>query len=273
MCHSEPGAWHAPWPRYETKRCPSIGSKYNIGRTMFETDKIPTDWSDRLNFMDEVWVPTEHSRGIFEAYGVEKEKLHVVGEAVDTSFFKPQNISNIGIDIGIEYNSSDEFIGNEDEEARNAVKYIKSRAVEGTFIVLFVGKWEERKGIKLLISSFYEEFNDVDDVLLVMLTSAYHSTNCFGDKTKDVLLKLEEELISTSHHKSSDKREDMKIRNKMKKALENTPVTRLIFSDLPQRDLPSLYSLSNVLVSLNYVYCFFVLLFFSYPFFFFFSRL
>ena len=223
---------------------------------MFETDRIPSDWSDRLNFMDEVWVPTEHSRGIFEACGVEAEKLHVVGEAVDTSFFKPQNISNIGVDIGIEYSSSDEFIGNQDEEAGNVLKYIKSRALDGTFIVLFVGKWEERKGIKLLISSFYEELNDVDDVLLVMLTSAYHSTNHFEDETNNVLLKLEEELISTNH-KSSDKREDMKIRNKMKKARENIPVTRLIFSDLPQRDLPSLYSLSNVLVSLNYVYFFF----------------
>ena len=106
VCHSEPGAWHAPWPRYETKRCPSLGSKYYIGRTMFETDRIPSDWSNRLNFMDEVWVPTEHSRGIFETYGVQKEKLRVVGEAVDTSFFKPQNISN----IGIEYSTSDEFI-------------------------------------------------------------------------------------------------------------------------------------------------------------------
>lgn len=214
---------------------------------MFETDRIPTDWSDRLNFMDEVWVPTEHSRGIFEACGVKKEKLHVVGEAVDTSFFQPQNISN----TGIKYSSSKDLIGYEDEVLRNVLKYIKSRALKGTFIVLFIGKWEERKGIKLLINSFYEEFNDVDDVLLVMLTSAYHSADNFEDETKDVLLKLEEELITNSD-KSSDKINDIKI--KMKKALGNIPFTRLIFSDLHQSDLPSLYSLSNVLVSLDNVY-------------------
>lgn len=214
---------------------------------MFETDRIPTDWSDRLNFMDEVWVPTEHSRGIFEAYGVKKEKLHVVGEAVDTSFFQPKNIGNIGIEYFPEHLK---YV--EDEVSRNALNFIKSRALKGTFIVLFVGKWEERKGIKLLISSFYEEFNDVDDVLLVMLTSAYHSADRFEPEIKNFLFKLEEELISTSD-KSSDKINAIKI--KMKKARGNFyPSTRIVFSDLHQSDLPSLYSLSNVLVSLDNVY-------------------
>ena len=33
-------------------------TRYTIGRTMFETDRIPSGWAERLNVMDEVWVPS-----------------------------------------------------------------------------------------------------------------------------------------------------------------------------------------------------------------------
>ncbi len=71
ICHSEPGAWHAPSPNYHTTRCPpskpfmSASTYYSIGRTMFETDRIPSGWVTRLNFMDEVWVPTKFAHDIF----------------------------------------------------------------------------------------------------------------------------------------------------------------------------------------------------------------
>lgn len=209
---------------------------------MFETDRIPSDWSNRLNFMDEVWVPTEHSREIFEKYGLQKDKLHVVGEAVDTTFFAPQDIRNIGIDNS----SSEEFTVSQHSETRKILKYIKKRVLEGTFIILFVGKWEERKGIKLLLNSFYEEFSDVDDVLLVILTSAYHSGGHFEDESKKIIIELGERMIRNSTIPSNVTKN---MKNKMKKAVQNDPVTRLVFSNLPQRDLPALYSLSNVLVS------------------------
>ena len=56
ICHSEPGAWYAPYPKYHTSRCPPTNANYKIGRTMFETDTIPSGWDTRLNFMDEIWV-------------------------------------------------------------------------------------------------------------------------------------------------------------------------------------------------------------------------
>ena len=66
---------------------------YSIGRTMFETDTIPSGWVDRLNYMDEVWVPTQFAREIFAANGVHMTKLRVVEEAVDTTFFTYSNRS------------------------------------------------------------------------------------------------------------------------------------------------------------------------------------
>lgn len=56
ICHSEPGAWHPA--RYSTSRCPPEGARYAVGRTMFETDRVPSGWADRMNEMDEIWVPT-----------------------------------------------------------------------------------------------------------------------------------------------------------------------------------------------------------------------
>jgi hypothetical protein len=92
ICHSEPGAWHPPGQppsSWEHVACPPPGARYSIGRTMFETDRLPDGWAPRLNAMDEVWVPSAHSRDVFERGGVMPSKLHVLGEPVDTDFFDP----------------------------------------------------------------------------------------------------------------------------------------------------------------------------------------
>lgn len=40
-------------------------------------------------------------------------------------------------------------------------------------------RWEERKGWKILIESYFSAFAATDDVLLVLLTNAYHSSSDF----------------------------------------------------------------------------------------------
>ena len=87
VCHSEPGAWHPS--RYPTARCPPPGSLASIGRTMFETDRLPSGWSERLQRMDEVWVPTEFSRRVFVQGGVDEHRVVVVPEPVDVDTFRP----------------------------------------------------------------------------------------------------------------------------------------------------------------------------------------
>lgn len=95
VCHSEPGAWHAPTPRYYTNDCPPPDAvDYKIGRTMFETDRLPDGWVARMQYMDEVWVPSSHSARIFMDAGVEEEKVIVVGEPVDTDTFHPTDRGN-----------------------------------------------------------------------------------------------------------------------------------------------------------------------------------
>lgn len=55
---------------------------------------------------------------------------------------------------------------------------------------LFVGKYETRKGIDILLRAYFKEFSSLsDNVLLVFLTSAYHSSNDFEQKIGDTINK------------------------------------------------------------------------------------
>ena len=60
-----------------------------VGRTMFETDRLDPEHVRRVNAMREVWVPTRWSAAVFEASGVERDKIRVVPEAVDARRFDP----------------------------------------------------------------------------------------------------------------------------------------------------------------------------------------
>ena len=285
ICHSEPGAWHAPYPNYETKRCPSSDSIYTIGRTMFETDRIPSGWIDRLNFMDEIWVPTEFSRKIFEENGVEKNKIKILGEPVDTIFFSPQNTDKI------DYNKILGKNGDIDGETLKTIRnfeFLRKKLLSGTIIFLFVGKWEERKGIKLVLKAYYDTFSKGQNVLLVLLTSAYHSENNFEDEVK---LFLKDEKIKKNNNDLNPNKNKYGNKNKNndenqmsgtgenddkgvkkeenyegKLVLENnesvpmiydTDPSYLILKSIGQKFLPTLYSLATVLVSEMFVnkYC------------------
>lgn len=143
ICHSEPGAWHPAW--YSTSRCPPAKAAYTIGRTMFETDRLPAKWEERCNQMDEVWVPGNFHVGIFEKAGVDRSKIISIPEAVDVNFFNP------------------------------SVLPMKLSGDENNFRFLSIFKWEKRKGWDILLKAYWEEFNHSDAVTLYILTKKYHS--------------------------------------------------------------------------------------------------
>lgn len=212
ICHSEPGAWYTPYPNYHTSVCPPPEAVYKIGRTMFETDRIPDGWIPRLNYMDEIWVPTVFAKEIFIKEGIPPSKLVVVGEPVDTDFYKP-----------LYPYTTDIALFNKSERSWKIPRSLTNIPLD-RFIFLFVGKWEERKGIKILLRAYFREFTASDKVALVMLTSSYHSTDDFHTEVKRFLVK--DKLLSPS---------------------VEAPVY-LILSGIPQRDMPALYALADVLV-------------------------
>lgn len=66
-----------------------------VGRAMFETDGVPPGWVEKMNQMDEVWVPSQWNVGTFTNAGV-TAKLVVIPEAVDTEHrFNPVRVLNV----------------------------------------------------------------------------------------------------------------------------------------------------------------------------------
>eukprot|EP00945_MAST-04E_sp_MAST-4E-sp1_P001223 g1223.t1 len=149
VCHSEPGAWHpSRWP---TAMCPPPRSKYTVGRTMFETDRLPDGWDERLNKMDELWVPADFHVKTFREGGAKASKLVVLGEPVDIDFFNPDDARELTVPRG------------DERETR--------------FLSIF--KWETRKGWDVLLKAYFHEFKEADNVCLYLLTNPFHSTSDF----------------------------------------------------------------------------------------------
>ncbi len=110
----------------------------NIGRTMFETDRISEAWVSRCNRMDEVWVPSAFNLESFASSGVCRHKLHVVPGAVDCHLFDP---------------------------ARHEPMPLPQRAAYN-FLAMF--EWSARKGWDVLLSAYLQEFSAEDDVCLYL---------------------------------------------------------------------------------------------------------
>ncbi|HXC78248.1 MAG TPA: glycosyltransferase, partial [Candidatus Acidoferrum sp.] len=134
----------------------------NIGRTMYETDRIPKDWIDPCNQMDEIWVPSAFNVETFARSGVVREKLYRIPGVINTDRFRA-----------------------------DLVPMYLPRA-EG-FVFLSVFAWSLRKGWDVLVRAFLEEFDHGEDVTLVLkvlphwnVTLAQHEAD-LGAYVRDVL--------------------------------------------------------------------------------------
>ncbi len=111
----------------------------NIGRTMFETDRIPADWVAPCNQMDQIWVPSKFNLATFANSGVETDKLKVI----------PGAINSTNYDLKLE-----------------------PLPVNGRrgYNFLSVFDWSLRKGWDILLRAYLEEFQPEEDVALIIKT-------------------------------------------------------------------------------------------------------
>ncbi|KAF0169898.1 MAG: wbdA, partial [Limisphaerales bacterium] len=113
---------------------------YHVGRTMFETDRIPTDWAGCCNAMDEVWVPSQFNVETFANSGVERDKLVVIPGAVDEGLFAPAKHTPLALPNPARFN----------------------------FVSVF--EWSGRKAWDVLLAAYLREFSAEDDVCLHLRT-------------------------------------------------------------------------------------------------------
>lgn len=134
---------------------------------MFETDRLPDGWVDRLNQMDEIWVPTQFHRELFERTNNIHTNVRVVGQGIDSNRWDPEKAKPLQ-QWGGDWMDPHQHCHPDD------------------FKFLSVFKWEARKGHDILIPAFWEAFYGSDDndatttanangVCLVIVTSLYHT--------------------------------------------------------------------------------------------------
>jgi glycosyltransferase involved in cell wall biosynthesis len=130
-----------------------LSGRYRVGRTMFESDRLPDGWAERCQAMDEVWVPSSFNQHTFAASGVDAHRLRVVPAGVDTKLFRP-----------------------------GAPPLSLPQARGFNFLSIF--EWTPRKAPEVLLEAYLREFKPDEDVCLVLKTYQHH------DPLEDVEAKI-----------------------------------------------------------------------------------
>mmetsp|Transcript_9859 Transcript_9859/g.32744 ORF Transcript_9859/g.32744 Transcript_9859/m.32744 type:complete len:399 (+) Transcript_9859:108-1304(+) len=111
-----------------------------VARLMSE-GMLPLDQLRCAEAADEIWVPTQWHRDLFEAQGLPPARLSVVPEFVDTQLFRPR-----------------------------AAAAARRRGRRGGATFLSVFKWERRKGWDVLLEAYWREFRRSEGTLLRLRT-------------------------------------------------------------------------------------------------------
>ena len=109
----------------------------HVGRTMWESDRIPPWWVAACNEMDEVWVPSSFNVETFARSGVARSGLHVVPGALPVDPVDPD------------------------------LPPLPLPGLAG-FVFLSVFEWTWRKGWDVLVRAFAEEFHRDEAVTLLL---------------------------------------------------------------------------------------------------------
>lgn len=107
--------------------------------TMIESESLHPNYVGKLNMVDEIWVPTLHNKNLMKEQGV----------------ITPIKIIPLGVDL---------------ERYKPNLCPIKFSFSMNTFKFLSVFRWSYRKGYDILLKAYLEEFNDDDDVSLLIVS-------------------------------------------------------------------------------------------------------
>ena len=103
-----------------------------IGRTMFETTGVPSNWISACELVDELWVPSAWGAARLHDAGIPKSKIFVVPQAVDVTVFDPGVVTH---------------------------KHELLPGSEKVYSFLSIFKWESRKNYEALLTAFLVAFD------------------------------------------------------------------------------------------------------------------
>lgn len=129
----------------------------NIGLFVAETDSILfTGWPQKLNQMDEVWVPNHDMVGMCRRSGVEVD-IHVVPHAINMDKFQAE------------------------------VEPLDIPPIQDTYNFYFIGEFIRRKRLSALVEAFHAEFDRNELVSLVIKS---HHPGSDADQSKKMIMEL-----------------------------------------------------------------------------------
>lgn len=135
---------------------------YNIGYCAWETNKLPDQWADYCNTMDEIWVPSDYNIKAFQDSGVIKpiyKILHGI-EMPDTTGIPPLSIGSSN----------------------------------STFVFYYIAQWIERKNPLGLLKAYFTEFQNNEDVNLVLKTYRLNTSQAEQDIIKSSVAAVKKAL-------------------------------------------------------------------------------
>ena len=131
ILHSTPDTW-VFYGQHEL-------DKYRIGYTVWETNKLHPIWRSSCSRVDEVWVPSNWNKEVFESSAVGVPMLVVPHTITVPDLAAPLPPLPISIP-------------------------------DSAFVFYSILQWQERKNPKGLISAYLAAFSGVEDVVLVLKT-------------------------------------------------------------------------------------------------------
>lgn len=137
--------------------------KYIIGRAFWETNKVPLDFAQNLNIVNEIWTGSKYNEMAIRNAGVMKPSIYLIPEAIDDT-------------VRIE----------------DIKPYITDNKNDFKFYSVF--EWTERKNPKGLLTAFWKAFEGKKGVSLMIKTYVDNFSKEKKTEIDNVIRKLKLQL-------------------------------------------------------------------------------
>ena len=113
-----------------------VGDK--IAYTVWESDRLPIEFFERLKTFDEIWTPSHWQKDCMVKQGLDETTIQVIPGGVDSDVFFPENVS------------FDQYYD------------------DGRFKFVIFGRWDYRKSTTEMIRTFLKTFKKSEPVDLII---------------------------------------------------------------------------------------------------------